>query len=813
MAELQKDLVLSPNEYSYVLDETKGNVACNVGPHKMSLSQSDTLVCFDTKTKKFIPCNRYEDAIQLVTTAPEGWYIALKNPAPGNKHPQPGTSNSIPENMEIGKKINIPGPISFALYPGQMAQVIQGHTLRSNQYLVAKVYDADSLNTTKEDRDASENEPYFVNGQVLIIKGTEISFYIPPTGIEVKAINNDPSKGYVRDAVTLERLEYCILKDEDGNKRYVHGPTVVFPEPTESFIKDGGGYIKRNAIELSDISGVYVKVVADYKDDNGKEHKTGEELFITGKDQMIYYPRPEHTFITYNGKVMHHAIAIPKGEGRYIMNRMTGEIKTVRGPAMYLPDPRIEVAIKRTLSRSQCELWYPGNVEVLEANGHPINLVCNDEFEGVKTAFNNFSNVIGTFADPTMTITASTNYNGTPTKTETNKINRTNTFTPPRTISLDSSKYEGAVAVDIWTGYAVNVISKDGTREVIVGPQTILLDYDQTLEALELSTGKPKTTDRLEKVVFLRCENNRVSDVINVETSDFVQAQIKVSYLVDFDKNMKDRWFSVDNYVKHMCDWCRSAIKRAAKEFSIRELHDNYHDIVVEAITTDENTEYLHKFMENGMQISDVEVLSINIESNIQALMDRHQEEVVSRSLELAAAQASAETEREIIALNREKVELAEQYAQYKAQLEADTKAKQFELIIAAQKARDEEDKRKYQIEQDIQVIKDAIFEAERARKEKDNDLELAHKKQMLELEATREAAAAEAMKTVLTALGPDLAAALKTSGNQAVVESIAGAIAPYAIAEGKPVSRAVSELLRGTTLESVFEDFAKKND
>lgn len=40
MAELQKDLVLSPNEYSYVLDETKGNVACNVGPHKMSLSQS-----------------------------------------------------------------------------------------------------------------------------------------------------------------------------------------------------------------------------------------------------------------------------------------------------------------------------------------------------------------------------------------------------------------------------------------------------------------------------------------------------------------------------------------------------------------------------------------------------------------------------------------------------------------------------------------------------------------------------------------------------------------------------------------------------
>lgn len=809
MAENQKDLVLSPNEYAYVLDETKGNVACNVGPHKMSLSQSDNLVKFDTRTKKFIPCERYRDAIQLFVTAPEGWYIALKNPAPANKHPQPGTSNSIPENMEIGKKINIPGPASFALYPGQMAQVIQGHNLRSNQYLVAKVYDADSLNATKEDRAADSEEPYFVNGQTLIIKGTEISFYIPPTGIEVKAIDNDPNKGYVRDAVTLERLEYCILKDEDGNKRYVHGPEVVFPEPTEAFLRDSKTKeIKRRAIELSEISGVYVKVIADYKDEAGKEHKTGEELFITGKDQMIYYPRPEHTFISYDGNLVYHAIAIPKGEGRYIMNRITGDIKTIIGPAMYLPDPRNEVVVKRTLTRTQCELWYPGNNEVLMANGHDNFLVSCDT---ATKAFNDLSNALYSTTVTTCALDSSV---GTPVKTESNSgINRRNTYTKPRTISLDSSKYEGAVAIDVWTGYAVNVISKDGTREVVIGPKTILLDYDQTLEMLELSTGKPKTTDKLERVAFLRCENNRVSDIINVETSDFVNAQIKVSYLVDFDKSMKDRWFSVDNYVKHMCDWCRSAIKRAAKEFSIRELHDNYHDIVIEAITTEENAEYLHKFMENGMQISDVEVLSISIEANIQALMDEHQEEVVSRSLELAAAQASAETEREIVALNREKVELAEQYTQYKAQLEADTRTKQFELAIAAQKAKDEEDKRKYQIEQDIQLIKDAIADAERVRREKDNDLELAHKKQMLELEATREAAAAESMKTVLAALGPDLAAALKTSGNQAVVESIAGAIAPYAIAEGKPVSRAVSELLRGTTLESVFEDFAKKNN
>lgn len=171
----------------------------------------------------------------------------------------------------------------------------------------------------------------------------------------------------MRDAVTLERLEYCILKDEDGNKRYVHGPKVVFPEPTETFVTSPkGGYIFK-AIELSKISGIYIKVIAEYTE-NKVTHPVGEELFITGNDQMIYYPRPEHAIISYDGKLVHHAIAIPAGEGRYIMNRLTGEIKTIKGPSMYLPDPRIEVVVKRKLTDKQCSLWFPGNHEALEYN-------------------------------------------------------------------------------------------------------------------------------------------------------------------------------------------------------------------------------------------------------------------------------------------------------------------------------------------------------------------------------------------------------------------------------------------------------------
>jgi major vault protein len=221
-----------------------------------------------------------------------------------------------------------------------MAKVVRGHRLRSNQYLLARVYDADAANAnastaTIVDAEGNEatqkTEKYYV-GQLLVIKGTEVSFYMPPTGIEVIPVGGAGDE-YVRDAVTLERLEYAILKDEDGEKRYVHGPAVVFPEPTEVFVEAPKGGTIFRALELSPISGIYIKVIAEYEE-NGKKHPIGEELFITGNEQMIYYPRPEHAMIQYDGKYMHHAIAIPEGEGRYIMNRLTGEIKTVVGPRM-----------------------------------------------------------------------------------------------------------------------------------------------------------------------------------------------------------------------------------------------------------------------------------------------------------------------------------------------------------------------------------------------------------------------------------------------------------------------------------------------
>ena len=798
----QKDLVLSINEYAYVMDETKGHVVCWVGPSKTSLSQSDKLVRFNTKSKSFEPCS-FNNAITLFTTAPENWYVILKNPTKDNTHPKTGSANNLPEDVRIGQKINVRGPVSFALYPGQMSKVIKGHSLRSNQYLLARVYEADAANNSQGDvRDAEGNvidtRKQYVNGQILVIKGTEVSFYIPPTGIEVIPVQNDDTLGYTREAVTLERLEYCILKDEDGNKRYVHGPAVVFPEPTETFVDSPKGGCIFRAIELSKITGIYVKVIAEYKDEDGTVHPVGEELFITGNDQMIYYPRPEHAIINYDNKITHHAIAIPEGEGRYVMDRMSGNIRTVKGPAMYLPDPRTEVVVKRKLTEKQCELWFPGNRAALEHNialtekavEKSLNKVDLDSFAFMATA-----SVDSTLAN----LEAKAN------------ISRGTSYTKPRTITLDN-KFDGVVSIDVWTGYAVNVISKNGDRKVVCGPQTVLLDYDQTLEELQMSTGKPKTADHLIKTVYLRYENNKVSDLIDIETKDFVRCRVRVSYSVDFLKEHQDKWFNVDNYVKYMCDRIRSEVKRVAKNYTIEEFYQDYsgivHDVAVNSGCEIDGvaSKKGRFFAENGMLVHDCDVLGIEIVDNdIEEMLVAHQQEMITQSLKLSDAEKRVTVAEQLANAEKKEQELRTQQLLNKMELQREEAMRKLQIQAEVNRQQEAEDWAKKQAESDMQTIVNAIHEASLARKEKDYAQDLEYKKHLAALEQAKQKAYAETVASIMASIGPDLVSAMNSKSNADMTVAISQAIAPYALAKGESVSEVVNKLLRGTSLEDTI--------
>ena len=815
----QKDIVLAPNEYTFVLSKTNGVIKTHTGPMTMTISAQESLVVFDAKSKQFVEVADIEKAKQLFTSAPEGWYIVLKNPARDNMHPDSGKASNSPD-LEVGKKINIAGPCTFSLFPGQMARVVQGHRLRSNQYLLARVYDAEAVKANIEAAtmiDAEGNEvkdkkaaEYFM-GQLLVIKGTEVSFYVPPTGIEVIPVGGKGGE-YVRDAITLERLEYAILKDEDGEKRYVHGPAVVFPKPTEVFVETPKGGTIFRALELSPISGIYIKVIAAYKDDNGVDHPIGEELFITGNEQMIYYPRPEHAMIQYDGKYMHHAIAIPEGEGRYILDRLTGKIKTIIGPQMYLPDPRKEVVVKRKLTSKECALIYPGNREVLDYNeGLSEKYVESLSRKGLTT--DNFTNAVNCAY-------STSNQEATLAIFEANaNISRGSSYTKPRTITLDT-KYEGVVSVNVWTGYAINVVAKSGKREVVVGPTTRLLDYDETLEPIILSTGCPKTNDNNITTAYLRIENNKVSDYIRVETKDYVDVSIKVSYCVNFLEEYKDKWFCVENYVKYMTDRMRSMLKREVKKYDIHEFYANSTDIVRNIVLDNNKGEDKKKydgrlFKENGMLVYDVEVLKLDVDSDIAEMLEEHQKEMIEKAILLNDAETKIKLVEAIAEADEKEAEVAKlkrlHNIETKNIIETEEFAKAQELEAKKRAAA----KAKADAELELQTVLNQINDAKLARDKAENDAKVALQKELEAIEEAKQKAYAETVKEIMASISPGLIEALSTKANAELLTEATKNMSPYAIARGASVADTVDVLMRGTSLEGVLTDIAKskKND
>jgi major vault protein len=704
-----RDLTLPPDTYLYLQNEAKGGaITVHRGPALVNQTGQDKPVRYDPNKRQYFPCS-LEDARQQFPRAAEGDYVILENPSEDEKFPS--ETNNPSKQLKKGRRIVIPGPWSEALYPGQNATVVEGHRLRSNQYLVAIIYNDEEARKNwdktvvkaqtdllpKLDPEGNPIPPDsahqqtvqakglpkptdFAVGTRIVIKGIDVSFYIPCTGVEVMVEDGK----YVRDAVTLEQLEYCCLIDENGKKTYPKGPAVVFPSPTQVFEQDSKKRRKFTPIELNTINGIHLKVTADFKgpdlekrSSEEREYKEGEELFVTGRTMSIYYPREELAIIEYgSGNKKHYSTAIPKGEGRYVINREQGEIRVEKGPAMYLADPRKEIPVRRVLSQAECKLWYPGNEEALAYN--------RDLEEAVAEAPSGRSGVIsegdyrrrqvrqrGGGSTPMMAANylaagasaGLADYSPEEVSDEDSggSITRGTKYTQPKQLTLNT-KYDGVPKIEVYPGYAVLIVGAAGSRRVVIGPQVVLLEYDEKLGFMDLSTGKPKTTDRLYRTAYLCVKNNQVSDIVGFESADHVKGTVKVSLRVNFEADSEEsrlNWFATDNYVKLLTDHIRSIIAGMAKRNSVAEIKGNYVNLVRDAILgakSDPQSKRPGLSFENGLHVNEVEVLELGLaDPNIAKLLDSAQTEVVKANITIDQARRDLETTREMERISQAK--------------------------------------------------------------------------------------------------------------------------------------------------------------
>lgn len=540
-------------------------------------------------------------------------------------------------------------------------------------------------------------------------------------------------------------------------------------------------------------------MVSGYEE-NGVRYTAGEELFITGREQMIYYPRPEHAIIDYEGKVIHHAIAIPTGEGRYILERKTGRIKMVRGASMYLVNPIEEVVVRRKLTKRQCELWYPGNDKVLKYND-----IIQEEFEEEAAAGIPASCLLGIPSFLKNGFLGQENA-----VVEDAGFSRKSTYSKPRTITIDN-KYDGVVSIDVWTGYAVNVISKSGNRKVVLGPITYLMEYDETLEVLSLSTGKPKTASCLLHTVYLQTNNNKVSDRVELQTKDFVTVWVEVSYCVDFLPEYQEKWFRVENYVKYLCDRMKSLLKREAKNYSIEKFYADASDIIRNVVLDLKNSENLQKegriFQENGMWVHDVEILSVRAEEAVQKMIDSYQKSTVEKTLELSAAEKELEVIKKLSDSRKEEAELQYQVNSYKLVLENKLKLEKISSEETEKRAKEAAFRAIKEEEASVQSMLDQILKAKLARRKEWEDAELYRQEKLGRFELERQSAYIEAVRKVFESISPELVASMTAQANAELIGTVSKAMGAYAIAGKESVSDVTNRLLRGTSLEGLLQE------
>jgi len=819
------ELILPPGVFAFVLDQTKGHINTLCGPIKQSLSNTDQLVVYQPDTKRFVPAQQ-QQAIQTNIIVPKGSYVVLENPSNNNKQPEPGKAEVMPiGTLRMGQTENLSGPLSFPLWPGQNATVVKGHHLRTNQYLMGRVYDDEAAKANWDksvvkgvtnDETATEKNPLgvdkdaLVTGQLIVIRGTNVAFYIPPTGVE---IIKDETDRYVRDAVTLERLEYSILLDENGNKEYKIGPDVVFPTPTQQFYTKEGAR-KFRAFELQPTTGIHIKVIADYTE-NGADHKAGDELFITGTDTPIYYPREEHAIISYGGSEKSFAVAIPGGEGRYVLNRLTGDIDLVVGPAMFLPNPIKQVVVRRILTDTECELYYPGNEEVRDVNltlrskqrsSADISAALLDDYLGdTRMTTRSFASYAAE------SVSESKGLRSAGKGVVADSLNRGTKYTPPRTITLDT-KYDGAVQINVWSGYAVQVVNSKGERRTVIGPQTILLQYDEHLERLSLSMETPKNPDKRYPTVYLRYISNPVSDVISLKTQDLVNVDVKVKYLVRFELDEQDQWFSMDNYVQYMCDHLRSMIGNTVRSIGVQEFYSNAANILRDTVlgAKGDTNRPLKHFVENGMTVYDLELISITVQDKAVAdLLAKTRQDTLRDSIDLERAQEQLQLTKGIEDAKRQTLKETATTTELKDALMADAVARQtaaqmmqLEAEIAANVKRNEGEKSAAEIAKMTKALYLDIKSAEDAHAQ-----EIAEQVLAREIKKLTEEAQAQKTRTenIPTALVEALVALAQSGQFQAIAEHLA----PLSIVRGESLSGTMEQMFKGTALEGMVNNIA----
>jgi major vault protein len=384
------------------------------------------------------------------------------------------------------------------------------------------------------------------------------------------------------------------------------------------------------------------------------------------------------------------------------------------------------------------------------------------------------------------------------------EFSRASTYSQPRMALLDN-KYQGAPQIAVWTGYAVLVTAKTGRRRVEVGPTTVLLDYDETIEALTLSTGKPKTTDKLLETPFLRVENNQVTDIVEVETFDHVYVQLRMSYRVNFAADPL-KWFSVENYVKYLCDHVRSILKGAIRKLTVEQFYSTSTDTIRSLVSGMD-------FPANGMRIQDVDVLQVTLKDDkIRALLEAAQHDVVKSNIDVSNLNRELAVTKQREAITRETAEVKALTKMRNDDLARELATSELATALAriTNTLRETDERKKLvEAEQSIEAYKQSQ-RIDRVKREREQELMFLSREQAQRIELLR--AEAETAVQRFTAASGNFSEALMQLSRHETLVKVAEAWGVQRVVEGESLGDTLSRLFHNTPLKPLVDKLTLTN-
>lgn len=774
MERTSRKIPVTERQFLWVQDDDKGEVTLHVGPTMVSPTAADRVVIDDGQGGfREDTSGRPQSMVELG----DSQYAVMFNPlaevdeGPNGRF-RPGRNESRPQRN--GTRSMIPGPCSFYLRPGQRVDVRDAHELASNQYLVVKVYGevdkkapfyevtARSAGITRATAEKVDEQPSVAlaerqpvelkRGQLIVIRGLDTQFYIPPTGVDIvpdtsvddsgaaisaaaarqllaqlgdgeaalddltvseegeapagraaprrQAINQfidqsarsrmrkavagpppapaaapapamEPSQQAVsnlaelassgairralekearqarliRRAVVLGEKEYCVIVDADGKREIKLGPARVFPGPYDTFMTVGSRERVYDAYELLPQRALWLRIISPIAktalakklprgvDLDRDEYLPGDELLLTGVSTFFFPFNEIEVLSPDSGQAV-----VGNDHARVFIEAIGIDQKS----GIYVRD--LATGEARLVRGKQSYLVDPRK-EVQITRTVPTD-------------------------DWNLWIAAN----------EPHKHSDGPVTTP------------WAVSIVVPMNTAVLVTSATD-RRVVEGPCVTLLGYEETLTRLALSTGTPKSDEHVLRTCFLRTTGNRVSDVIVVETADFVKIAIRVSYSVTFLGDQQAHWFNHENYVQVMIDHLRSIVRGRCRTLSLSALWPQVPSVIRDVVLGERKDGAARpgrSFVENGSLVTEVEVLQATIEDQeVAKLMQRVQTESVTLAIGDRKAQEALVSAKLRETLDKEAQEIAEATRVRQSKLAELTRRLQHEAALAA--ARDAE--------------------------------------------------------------------------------------------------------------------------